>query len=695
MTRVVVQRSLNNAGNALQGRQSSSAPQSTTTSVPSSANSSTSSLHPPTHSSSLSVSSTAPPYPDDGTVQIVREGAELSSANIHGEDGVVAFDSSELSSRLLASVGTFEGNPGGEKHDLQDGGELSEDVALPSCAEEVLDGRGEVAQLTVLQYAAGDRHGDGGETAFVSGGGESGQELLLGKGKELAEDGRFSNFELEDDQRGCSTSEVAAGFESRAGDDGERSHVEETNDVGQIRALGPSSSVQAGGVPTSPPSYPTTFDMAAVQDLNLARPNSSQSVPEAVGCSYVTSSFPSFPVSSGSSRRASWLGSSGSGGPPQPRGGLSRRGSRVSKPSRNSPNSSRPSSPRGYGEGDGYNSDDEQNSRSSGSTAYENSEEREHQFEVEIRCRKNLEVRRMAEDGNCLFRAVADQVYGDAEMYDETRQMCIDYMEKERDHFSQFVTESFTAYCKRKRRDKVYGNNLEIQAMAEMYNRPIHIYSYSTEPINIFHGSYETDLPPIRLSYHRGNHYNSLIDPRRPAVGAGLGFGSLRGTNVDREQVKAALKAQQDQQIDKALLAEGTFYSDIELTEQEMQRMVMEASRAEFFEEEKLRQFASWNEETSTSAAAESSGTAGSPKSATQTMNVAATSTVASDSGGLTPNGRMLMSMGFSYLQVMEASSIFGDDVNNMLCYLLETESSTSGDGESMYRKKGKAAERQ
>lgn len=55
-------------------------------------------------------------------------------------------------------------------------------------------------------------------------------------------------------------------------------------------------------------------------------------------------------------------------------------------------------------------------------------EEREHQFEVEIRCRKNLEVRRMAEDGNCLFRAVADQVYGDAEMYDETRQMCIDYM---------------------------------------------------------------------------------------------------------------------------------------------------------------------------------------------------------------------------------------------------------------------------
>jgi OTU domain-containing protein 5 len=54
--------------------------------------------------------------------------------------------------------------------------------------------------------------------------------------------------------------------------------------------------------------------------------------------------------------------------------------------------------------------------------------ERERQFENELRRVKSLEVRWMAEDGNCLFRAVADQVYGDAEMYSETRQLCIDYM---------------------------------------------------------------------------------------------------------------------------------------------------------------------------------------------------------------------------------------------------------------------------
>jgi hypothetical protein len=54
--------------------------------------------------------------------------------------------------------------------------------------------------------------------------------------------------------------------------------------------------------------------------------------------------------------------------------------------------------------------------------------ERERQFEMELRRVKGLEVRHMVEDGNCLFRAVTHLVYGDAEMYDEIRQMCIDYM---------------------------------------------------------------------------------------------------------------------------------------------------------------------------------------------------------------------------------------------------------------------------
>ncbi|KAK1287613.1 hypothetical protein QJS10_CPB19g00431 [Acorus calamus] len=324
------------------------------------------------------------------------------------------------------------------------------------------------------------------------------------------------------------------------------------------------------------------------------------------------------------------------------------------------------------------------------------SKERERFFELDIRRTKGWEVRRMVEDGNCLFRAVADQVYGDPEAYDLARQMCIDYMERERDHFSQFITEGFTSYCKRKRRDKVYGNNMEIQAFAEMYNRPIHIYSYSTEPINIFHGSYNSDIPPIRLSYHHGNHYNSLVDPRRLTVGAGLGFSSLQGINVDKDQIKAAIRAQQDQQIDNALLAEGRFYSDLELTEKEIERMVMEASRAEYLADDKFKQQLSFSESSTSGAEPSSSAATGPSRSDSNVSESGGERPPSDDNNNSSSNNvlshsmQLMLSMGFCYMQVVEAYSIFGDDVDSMLCYLLEM---GNGGGSSVSRRKGKATE--
>ncbi|KAG1369715.1 OTU domain-containing protein 5-B [Cocos nucifera] len=353
-----------------------------------------------------------------------------------------------------------------------------------------------------------------------------------------------------------------------------------------------------------------------------------------------------------------------------------------------SPSGSRPSSPRSYGEGEGYNSADEQSPRYV--SVYDDAE-RERLFDLEIRRTKGFEVKKMLEDGNCLFRAVADQVYGDPEAYDMARQMCIDYMEKERDHFSQFITEGFTSYCKRKRRDKVYGNNVEIQAFAEMYNRPIHIYSYSTEPINIFQGSYNTDVPPIQLSYHHGNHYNSLVDPCQLSIGAGLGFSSLRGRNVSKDQVKAAIKAQQDQQIDNALVAEGRFYSDLELTEKEIERMVMEASRAEYLAEEMMKQQLAFKESSTSGAEPSSSGATTGMGSSRALLEDG--SEKALPSGMVrTSSMQVVLSMGFSYMQVIDAYNIFGDDVDSMICYLLEMGANGALPGGSN-RCKGKAAE--
>ena len=59
---------------------------------------------------------------------------------------------------------------------------------------------------------------------------------------------------------------------------------------------------------------------------------------------------------------------------------------------------------------------------------------------------------------------------------------CITHTQlKNADYFSQYVTnEDFECYVSRKRSDQCYGNNIEMQAIAEMYNRVIEVFQYST-----------------------------------------------------------------------------------------------------------------------------------------------------------------------------------------------------------------------
>ena len=58
----------------------------------------------------------------------------------------------------------------------------------------------------------------------------------------------------------------------------------------------------------------------------------------------------------------------------------------------------------------------------------------------------------------------------------------------------------------------------------------------------------------------------------------------------------------------------------------------------------------------------------------------------------LTRSMQLLLAMGFNYIQVTEAYSIFGEDVDSMICYLVEMGGAGASAGGSS-RQKGKAAE--
>lgn len=53
--------------------------------------------------------------------------------------------------------------------------------------------------------------------------------------------------------------------------------------------------------------------------------------------------------------------------------------------------------------------------------------QRDRLFEKRLR-KRGLILKHMGEDGACLFRAVADQVYGDQEMHAVVRKHCMDYI---------------------------------------------------------------------------------------------------------------------------------------------------------------------------------------------------------------------------------------------------------------------------
>ena len=108
-------------------------------------------------------------------------------------------------------------------------------------------------------------------------------------------------------------------------------------------------------------------------------------------------------------------------------------------------------------------------------------------------------------------------------------------------------------YVARTRQEGVHGNNPEIQASSELFNRPIEVFTpeNGSSPLNIFHAEYKTGDVPIRLSYHDGNHYNAVIDPLVPTAGLGLGLPGLKPGHADKMQMAKAVAESMDAAADQ------------------------------------------------------------------------------------------------------------------------------------------------
>lgn len=127
-----------------------------------------------------------------------------------------------------------------------------------------------------------------------------------------------------------------------------------------------------------------------------------------------------------------------------------------------------------------------------------------------------MQIVDVGSDGNCLFRAIAYQLYGDEDKHKLIRTKTMEYIMAEKKYFGSFIeggVPKVKEYTDRKSCNGIWGDDIEIQAFSEIYDRPIEIYAYSSKPMKTFHeqnGDGEL-VTPLRLSYHGGSHYNCIV----------------------------------------------------------------------------------------------------------------------------------------------------------------------------------------
>lgn len=121
-----------------------------------------------------------------------------------------------------------------------------------------------------------------------------------------------------------------------------------------------------------------------------------------------------------------------------------------------------------------------------------------------------------------------------------------------------------------------------------MFNRPIEVYHYSSEPINIFQGT-RNESEPIRLSYHRSVHYNSIVDPFKATVGVGLGLPAYQPGVADRSLLEKAIRISDEDAIEKAMLEDKLLATDWEATNEAIEEQVARESYLEWLRENENR----------------------------------------------------------------------------------------------------------
>ncbi|KAL4648357.1 OTU domain-containing protein 3 [Arapaima gigas] len=122
-----------------------------------------------------------------------------------------------------------------------------------------------------------------------------------------------------------------------------------------------------------------------------------------------------------------------------------------------------------------------------------------------------LKLREVPGDGNCLFRALGDQLEGHSRGHLRLRQETVQYMQAHRQDFEPFVEDDvpFTQHLNNLSQAGTFAGNDAIVAFARCYQLRVVIHQLNT-PLWEINGSEKPTCRELHIAYRYGDHYDSI-----------------------------------------------------------------------------------------------------------------------------------------------------------------------------------------
>uniref|UniRef100_A0A453DCX0 OTU domain-containing protein n=2 Tax=Aegilops tauschii subsp. strangulata TaxID=200361 RepID=A0A453DCX0_AEGTS len=140
---------------------------------------------------------------------------------------------------------------------------------------------------------------------------------------------------------------------------------------------------------------------------------------------------------------------------------------------------------------------------------------------------------------------MGDQLEGDEGQHIKYREMVVHYIVEHREEFEPFIEDEvpFDDYCDSMMKDGTWAGNMELQAGSLVTGRNICIHMLNSPRwyINNFSGREASNM--VHLSYHHGEHYNSVRLTEDPCQGPAMPVVIKTDSNVASTSNNAQTKA--------------------------------------------------------------------------------------------------------------------------------------------------------